>query len=53
MTTDRSAFPDPMEIQAHLDDHVRGQVHAKRYLSVAIYNHYISKHLPADSRKSP
>ncbi len=53
MTTDRSTFPDPLEIQANLDDHVRGQEHAKRYLSVAIYNHYISQHLPADSRKSP
>jgi len=53
MTTDRSTFPDPMEIHAHLDQQVRGQDHAKRYLAVAIYNHFISQHLEADSCNSP
>ncbi|MBT5738995.1 MAG: AAA domain-containing protein [Planctomycetes bacterium] len=53
MTTDRSTFPDPMEIHSHLDQQVRGQDHAKRYLSVAIYNHFISHHLEANFRNSP
>ncbi|MCU0475009.1 MAG: ATP-dependent Clp protease ATP-binding subunit ClpX [Anaerolineae bacterium] len=30
----------PREIMAHLDDYVIGQDHAKRVLSVAVYNHY-------------
>ncbi|HIG06286.1 MAG TPA: AAA family ATPase [Planctomycetes bacterium] len=53
MTTDRSTFPDPLEIHAHLDQQVRGQDHAKRYLAVAIYNHFISQHLEANFRNSP
>ena len=32
--------PKPMEIKAHLDQYVIGQDEAKRYLSVAVYNHY-------------
>jgi len=34
----RSIVPD--ELKAHLDEHVIGQDHAKKVLSVAVYNHY-------------
>ena len=32
-------IPKPKEIKAHLDQYVIGQDEAKRYLSVAVYNH--------------
>jgi ATP-dependent Clp protease ATP-binding subunit ClpX len=32
--------PKPQEIKGFLDDYVIGQNEAKRYLSVAVYNHY-------------
>ena len=32
--------PKPIEIKNHLDQYVIGQDDAKRYLSVAVYNHY-------------
>lgn len=32
--------PKPQEIKAHLDQYVIGQDEAKRFLSVAVYNHY-------------
>lgn len=34
------AVPTPHEIKAHLDKYVIGQEEAKRFLSVAVYNHY-------------
>ncbi|MBR0048869.1 MAG: ATP-dependent Clp protease ATP-binding subunit ClpX [Prevotella sp.] len=33
-------LPKPMEIKAYLDQYVIGQDAAKRFLSVAVYNHY-------------
>ena len=33
-------LPKPKEIKAFLDQYVIGQDDAKRYLSVAVYNHY-------------
>jgi ATP-dependent Clp protease ATP-binding subunit ClpX len=38
--TSRGSIPKPHEIKGHLDDYVIGQEHAKRVLSVAVYNHY-------------
>src|SRR3712207_5599387 len=32
--------PTPHQLHAHLDDYVIGQEHAKKVLSVAVYNHY-------------
>lgn len=37
---DASHIPSPREIKAHLDQYVIGQDEAKKYLSVAVYNHY-------------
>lgn len=36
----QNELPRPYEIHSHLDDYVIGQEHAKRVLSVAVYNHY-------------
>lgn len=36
----REKLPHPTEIKAYLDEYVVGQEEAKRYLSVAVYNHY-------------
>ncbi len=37
---DMDSLPKPAEIKAYLDQYVIGQETAKRYLSVAVYNHY-------------
>lgn len=36
----KSDLPDPRQIKKHLDEYIIGQDSAKRYLSVAVYNHY-------------
>ena len=38
--TKAKAIPKPMDIKAYLDQYVIGQDEAKRFLSVAVYNHY-------------
>ena len=35
-----SNVPKPQEIKAYLDEYIIGQDDAKKYLSVAVYNHY-------------
>ena len=44
----KSGVPKPREIKAYLDQYVIGQDEAKRYLSVAVYNHYKRLQQPQD-----
>ena len=43
-----SSVPKPHEIKEYLDQYVIGQDEAKRYLSVAVYNHYKRLQQPQD-----
>lgn len=38
--TSNGSIPKPQEIKKFLDDYIIGQEEAKKYLSVAVYNHY-------------
>jgi ATP-dependent Clp protease ATP-binding subunit ClpX len=46
-TYDLKKVPKPMEIKEYLDQYVIGQDEAKRYLAVAVYNHYKRLQQPA------
>ncbi len=41
-------IPKPKDIKSHLDQYVIGQDEAKRFLSVAVYNHYKRLQQPSD-----
>ena len=43
------SIPKPREIKEYLDQYVIGQDEAKRYLAVAVYNHYKRLQQPDDS----
>jgi ATP-dependent Clp protease ATP-binding subunit ClpX len=45
---DLGAVPKPQEIKSFLDQYVVGQDDAKKYLSVAVYNHYKRLAQPTD-----
>ena len=47
---DHKKLPSPHVIKASLDDYIIGQEHAKKVISVAVYNHYkrISHRAPKD-----
>ncbi len=47
-TAEPMKVPKPKEIKAYLDQYVIGQDDAKRYLAVAVYNHYKRLQQPAD-----
>ena len=49
---DLKALPKPQDIKEHLDHYVVGQDEAKRYLSVAVYNHYRSPTMRSRSRRA-
>lgn len=44
----KTEVPKPMEIKTYLDQYIIGQDEAKRYLSVAVYNHYKRLQQPED-----
>lgn len=50
----KDEIPTPHEIKAYLDQYVIGQDEAKKYLSVAVYNHYkrIAQELSASGKKT-
>ena len=43
--------PKPREIKEYLDQYIIGQDEAKRYLSVAVYNHYKRLDQPVDEKE--
>jgi len=45
---EKKSVPKPREIKDYLDQYVIGQDEAKRYLSVAVYNHYKRLQQPQD-----
>ncbi|MBQ8706344.1 MAG: ATP-dependent Clp protease ATP-binding subunit ClpX [Paludibacteraceae bacterium] len=47
---DLKKVPKPKEIKEYLDQYVIGQDEAKRFLSVAVYNHYKRLQQPADEK---
>ncbi len=47
----RTDLPKPTEIKAYLDEYVIGQDEAKRFLAVAVYNHYKRLQQPADTKE--
>lgn len=49
---DLQSLPRPSEIKEFLDQYVIGQDDAKRYLSVAVYNHYKRLLQPASSQSN-
>jgi len=46
---DYKKLPKPTEIKAYLDQYIIGQDEAKRFLSVAVYNHYKRLSQPEDT----
>jgi ATP-dependent Clp protease ATP-binding subunit ClpX len=44
----KKKIPKPKEIKDYLDEYIIGQDEAKRYLAVAVYNHYKRLQQPAD-----
>jgi ATP-dependent Clp protease ATP-binding subunit ClpX len=46
-----SKLPTPAEIRQILEDYVIGQAHAKKILSVAVYNHYKRMHAVQHGKK--
>jgi len=49
---DRKQLPKPNEIKEYLDQYVIGQDEAKKYISVAVYNHYKRVLQPTDENET-